>query len=147
MKSHTPLPVSLGILMCSFAVMFCAPGQGIIVPRDIWYWPEVVKNHEADHEELSTGSEGSEADNELTVKKKKKKRETFIIINMVVISIRSKCFLHCVLAYLVITEAAVHHILPEECTFLLHMVWDSIQGQAIQFLVLFLVLETNHTMI
>lgn len=74
MKSHTPLPVSLGILMCSFAVMFCAPGQGIIVPRDIWYWPEVVKNHEADHEELSTGSEGSEADNELTVKKKKKKK-------------------------------------------------------------------------
>lgn len=143
MKSCTPLPVSLGILMCSFAVMFCAPGQGIIVPRDVWYWPEVVKNQEADHEELSTGSEGSEEDNELTVKK----RETFIIINMVVIRIRSKCFLHCVLAYLVITEAAVHHILPEECTFLLHMVWDSIQRQASQFLVLFLVLETNHTMI
>ncbi|XP_053476634.1 G patch domain-containing protein 11 [Ictalurus furcatus] len=40
--------------------------KGIIVPRDVWYWPEVVKNQEADHEELSTGSEGSEEDNELT---------------------------------------------------------------------------------
>ncbi|MCJ8730851.1 hypothetical protein PDJAM_G00189180 [Pangasius djambal] len=38
--------------------------KGIIVPRDNWYWPEVVKNQEAEHDEPNT--EGSKDNKELT---------------------------------------------------------------------------------
>ncbi|KAB5581979.1 hypothetical protein PHYPO_G00181890 [Pangasianodon hypophthalmus] len=38
--------------------------KGIIVPRDSWYWPEEVKNQEAEHDESNT--EGSKDNKELT---------------------------------------------------------------------------------
>ncbi|XP_051503948.1 G patch domain-containing protein 11 [Myxocyprinus asiaticus] len=39
--------------------------KGFTVPRDIWYWPEVVKEEEEDEEEEAK-SEGSEDEEELT---------------------------------------------------------------------------------
>ncbi|XP_060780620.1 G patch domain-containing protein 11 [Neoarius graeffei] len=40
--------------------------KGINVPRDSWYWPEVVKNQEAEAEHDEPNTEGREDDEELT---------------------------------------------------------------------------------